>query len=228
MRRKIKSTKYVFCCDIYHFFPSMEPEIVMDSLRRIVKDHRALGLAWSVIQDGIFPGYYPSHWLANLVLQSLDSEIREDPACKHYVRHMDNITVFGSNKRSLRRLKEKIEGWLKEHGFKLKGDWQIYATKDRLPDAVGFRYGRTYTIPRKRKYLKLKRSIAKYRKRRREKKPISFHMAASILSRLGDLKHCNNVNFYKALFRGEKLMKALKKIVRKHMRDLPHWSLSLT
>lgn len=228
MRHKPKGTKYVFCCDIYHFFPSTDPEKVMEALRRLIKDHRALGLAWSIIKDGIFPGYYPSHWLANMLLQPLDRLIREDEACKHYIRHMDNITIFSGNKRKLRRLKDKIVSKLNDMGFRLKGDWQIYATKDRLPDAVGFRFGRTFTIPRKRKYLKLKRMVARYRKRRQEGKPVSFHMAAGLLSRIGDLKHCNSFNFYKALFRGERLVRQLKKIIRKHSKTLAPWSLSLT
>lgn len=227
MRHDFAGTKYELCCDISQFFPSTKPEVIIDGLRHIIKDHRTLDLVWSIIKDGLFPGYYPSHWFANMVLQPLDRMIRQDDGCKHYIRHMDNITIFGSNKRKLRFLKERIETWLNAHGLEIKGDWQIFATKSRMPDAVGYRYGRDYTLPRKRKYLKLKRAIARYRKRRRERKPVSYHMAASILSRLGDIKHCSNVNIYKALFLGEKLIRQLKKVVRSHAPEFAPWSASL-
>ncbi|MBP3536951.1 MAG: hypothetical protein J6J93_05350, partial [Muribaculaceae bacterium] len=60
----------------------------------------------------------------------------------------------------------------------------------------------------------LKRAIARYRRRKRQGKRIMAGAASSILSRLGQLKHCNNFNLYRLLFRGERLMRDLKKVVR--------------
>ena len=44
------------------------------------------------------------------------------------------------------------------------------------------------------------------------KKRILAGAAASLLSRLGQLKHCNNHNLYRMLFQGERLMRELKRI----------------
>lgn len=137
---------------------------------------------------------------------------------------MDNITVFGSSKNKLKRLKHRIECWLNSHHLEVKGDWQLYPTSKRSPNAVGYVYGQTYTIPRKNNYLRLKRTINKYRKAIRNHKPVSVRLANSILSRLGQLKHCNNYNLYSYLFKGEKIVRELKRIVSSDKRSLMTWN----
>lgn len=219
MRTDARGTRYCLQCDIRQCYPSLRPSLVLERLRRLIKDRYALDLAWRIIKWGIFVGYYPSQWHLNTFLQPLDVLIREHPGCKHYVRYMDNFTIFGSNKRQLRRLKAELERWLNEHSLELKGDWQIFATRDRLPDAMGYRYGHGYTLPRKRNYLKLKRAVARYRRMRDSGAPVSRHMAQGILSRYGIVKHCNNRNIYRALNRGEHIQHELKAIVR---RRSPH------
>ena len=225
MKKDARGTKYEFMADIRHFYDSLKPEIVMDRMKHLIKDHMVLDLIERIVAEGILIGAYTSQWFANTVLQPLDALIRQSGLCKHYVRYMDNLTIFGSNKRNLRKLKELIEDWLASHGLELKCDWQIFpvplqdtGTKQRLPDAVGYRYGRGFTIPRKKNYFRLKRSMARYRRRKRNGSPVTYGMAGSILSRLGQLKHCNNANFYKNLFRGKKVMKELKGIQRQAQR----------
>ena len=237
MRKDLKGTKYEFCGDIHHFYESLKPEVVMDRMRQLIKDRRVLDLIWRVIKDGVMIGAYTSQWFANTVLQPLDQLIRDSGLCKHYTRYMDNLTIFGSNKRKLRKLKIIVEDWLAAHQLKLKADWQIFPTvkrtakvplnpprngyerpKDRMPDAVGYRFGRGYTIPRKHNLLRLKRAIARVRRRKRQGKRIMAGAASSILSRLGQLKHCNNHNIYRLLFKGERLMRELKNLVRQKQR----------
>lgn len=232
-----KGTKYEFCGDIHHFYDSLKPEVVMDRMRQLIKDHRVLDLIWRIIKDGVLIGAYTSQWFANTVLQPLDRLIRESGLCKHYTRYMDNLTIFGSNKRKLRKLRVLVEEWLNVHQLRLKTDWQIFPTikrtervpldpprrglersRERMPDAVGYRYGRGYTIPRKHNLLRIKRAIARYQKRKRQGKRIYAGAASSLLSRLGQLKHCNNYNLYRMLFNGERLMRELKKIVRQKQR----------
>lgn len=237
MEKDPRGTKYELCGDIRHFYDSLTTEVVMARMRQLIKDRQVLELIEHVIQDGVLIGAYTSQWLANTVLQPLDRLIRESGLCKHYVRYMDNLTIFGANKRKLKKLRHLIEEWLNAHQLRLKGDWQIFPTvrrhpkklldpprrgyerpKDRMPDAVGYRFGRGYTIPRKHNLLRIKRAVARYRKRKRLGKRIMAGAAASLLSRLGQLKHCNNHNIYRMLFQGERIMRELKRIVREKQR----------
>lgn len=237
MEHDPKGTKYELCGDIYHFYDSLKPEVVMARMRQLYKDRRVLDLIWRIIKDGVLIGAYTSQWFANTVLQPLDRLIRESGLCRHYSRYMDNLTIFGSNKRKLRKLRVLVENWLNAHQLKLKSDWQVFPTvqrsakvpldpprrgferpKSRMPDAVGYKYGRGYTIPRKHNLLRIKRAIARYRKRKRQGKRIMAGAAASLLSRLGQLKHCNNHNIYRMLFKGERIVRDLKKIIRQQQR----------
>jgi hypothetical protein len=241
----IPGTKYEFTGDIYHFYDSLQPEVVMNRMRHLIKDRRVLDIICEVTKGGILIGSYTSQWFANTVLQPMDQMIRQSGLCSHYERYMDNLTIFGSNKRKLRRLKKMVGQWLKDHGLELKGDWQIFRVagscprkklasprngytrpRRRLPDAVGYRYGREFCIPRKKNLLALKRAIAKYRRLRKAGKKVSFHLAASLLSRIGQLKHCSNYHLYRLLFRGERLVREWKRIVRRGgRRDLVRWEM---
>lgn len=230
MKEDAKGTRYCFCCDIRRFYDSLKPEVVMERMKELIKDARVLDIINRIAKDGIKIGAYPSQWFANTTLQPLDNLIRQSGLCSHYVRYMDNITVFGANKRSLRILKRMVEEWLKDHKLRLKGDWQIYPIVNdkrpngRMPDAVGYRYGRGYTIPRKHNLLRLKRALNRFRKRLKNGKNIAVHMAESILSRIGQLEHCNNVHLYAMLFKGQRVAAILKRVVRKHRKELMPWT----
>ena len=226
MKNDPKGTRWELCGDIKRFYDSLRPEIVLDRMKQLIKDHRALSLIREIIKDGIKIGSYPSQWFANTVLQPLDNLIRQSGLCNHYVRYMDNLTIFGSNKRKLRKLKIKVEKWLKEHLLRLKEDWQIFPVDYegkhghvRLPDAVGYKYGRGYTLPRKHNLIRIKRALRRYRKKR-EEGYVHPKTAHSILSRLGQIKHCNNCNLYKTLYQGEKIEKELKSIIKQNKEAL--------
>jgi hypothetical protein len=247
MEKDPKGTKYELTGDIRHFYDSLKPEVVMDRMRQLIKDRRVLDLVWRIVRDGVQIGAYTSQWFANTVLQPLDQLIRQSGLCSHYVRYMDNMTIFGPNKRKLRRLKCLVEAWLNDRGMELKGDWQVFRTvgpcekrpvdpprrgferpKARMPDAVGYRYGRDFSIPRKRSLLRLKRAISRYRRRRRQGRRLMAGVAASLLSRLGQLKHCNNCHLYQILFQGERLVREWKRITRERIRkDRLTWTMFL-
>ena len=176
LRKDVKGTRYELSGDIRHFYDSLNPEVVMKRMRQLIKDRRTLDLIWRVIKDVILIGAYTSQWFANVTLQPLDMMIRQSGLCSHYLRYMDNLTVFGPNKRDLHKLKGMIERWLNQQGLKLKDDWQVFPVRwkekgtarnrGRTPDAVGYRYGRdekrrVYTIPRKHNLIRLKRKISR-------------------------------------------------------------------
>lgn len=223
-----KSTRYELSGDIRHFYDSLKTDVVMDRMKRLVKDFRVLDLIQRVLKDGVLIGAYTSQWFANVTLQPLDMLIRQSGLCSHYMRYMDNLTIFGPNKRSLKRLKVLIEIWLQNHQLELKGNWQIFPTRGvsqtgRTPDAVGYRYGRNkkgnvFVIPRKFNFLRLKRKVAVYHKKIRCGKPVHHTTAAGLLSRLGQVNNCNNCNIYKILYKGGKISRPLKRIVRTNQR----------
>lgn len=234
MEHDQKGTRYCGTADVYHCYGELKPEVVMARFRRLVCDRAALDLLWRCIKDGVLIGAFPSQWCCNTTFQPLDQMIRQSGLCRHYVRYMDNITVFGPNKRKLRRLMGRINAWLEANRMALKGDWQVYRTeagarrpkaleaprrgverpKRRLPSAVGYRYGRGYTIPRKHNVMNLKRDIRRYSRYKARGQPMPYKLASSLLCRLGRLKRCNNAHLYAYLFQGQKVARDCKAIIR--------------
>lgn len=222
LKRDPKHTRYAGEGDIHHFYESLQPEIVMNRLRRLIKGREVLTLCERMMTYGVIAGAYFSQWFANTTLQELDCLIREDGAAHYYVRHMDNLTILGSNKRKLHRLFQRIERWLREHKLRLKGNWQVFPLRSRWVAAFGYRYRHGITKLRKAKQLCIRRQVRAYRRLRR----VSAHFAASLISRLGMLKHCRHTRFYTAYIPA-RLQRRLKNIVRERMRkENAKWKLS--
>lgn len=214
MKNDIKGTKYCLELDIHHFYDSVDPKYVIDRLRCLVKDHKVISLTESVLEHGVLIGIYCSQWFANTILQPLDHLIREgNYGVTHYLRYMDNFTIFSSNKRKLHKLLKVIEKWLANIGLQVKGNWQVFPTASRMPTALGYRYGHGYTLLRKRNLLRLKRKLRLYYKKKRKHRRISMRMATGLLSRFGQLSHCNRAGVFRRIYRG-KVQRDLKNIVR--------------
>ncbi len=214
MKEDRKGTKYCLEMDIHHFYDSIDPKYVIQRMKCLIKDHRVMKLIESVLQYGVLIGIYCSQWFANTILQPLDHLIREGKnGVNHYLRYMDNFTIFSSNKRKLQKLVKVIRKWLAGIELKIKDNWQIFNTTDRMPSALGYRYGHGFTLLRKRNLLRLKRKLKLYYKKTRKHRKISIHLATGLLSRFGELSHCNRTNIYKRIYRG-KVQRELKDIVR--------------
>ena len=73
---------------------------------------------------------------------------------------MDNLTLFGRNKRKLRKLRGMIEDWLAGRRLKLNNKWQLYPTAKRTVAALGYRFGHKFSLLRKRNMVRLKKSLS--------------------------------------------------------------------
>lgn len=190
MRSDVRRTKYCCTMDIRRFYQSLQPRVVMYRMRQLIKDRRVLALISETLTDGVPIGAYCSQWYANAVLEPLDRFIRSRAGVAHYVRYMDNFTVFGPNKKQLRRLIADVDGWLRRCGMQLNRSRQVFPIKSRMPDAMGYRYGRGYVLPRKKNVLRFKRACRRALKRIRQGLQPTLRQAQSLISRRGYLMHC--------------------------------------
>lgn len=234
-------TKYALECDIYHCFEELDPAYVINALKRLFKDRETLWLCDAMMEYGVLIGAFFSAWFLHLTIQPLDLMIHDKKyGVSHYLRQMDNFTIFGSNKRKLRKLLEDMKVWLAAVGLKLKGNWQIFRVgftplvakahemlpekkqrhrRPRMPSALGYRFGRGYTILRKHNLFRLKQSLHLYYYRRDRNRVISFKRASGLISRLGQLRKCNSQQILERYYQ-PKTMFDLKKVVRKECRRL--------
>lgn len=220
-----RGTRYCLEADIYHFYDSLSKDAVMDRMKRLIKDFRTLNLIERILDDGVQIGAYCSQWFANTFLQPLDHTLREMFKAAHYIRYMDNFTIFSNRKRTLARLKAFMDEWLHGFGLRLKGNFQIFKSDIRMPNALGYRFGRGYTLLRKQSLLSLKRQLRKFYKLRSWNVKIPVKFALALISRLGMLTHASCTRLRKKIVRNGTL-KRLKVIVREWQRSITsQWTL---
>ena len=170
IRHDPKNCKYILKMDIHKFFDSIPHDILLKKLKAIIHDERfflVLKEIISVTDEGLPLGFYTSQWLANWYLQSLDHYIKEELRAAHYVRYMDDMVVFGSNKRKLHKIRKNIDDYLRQElGLRLKENWQVYRfdytdqngrQRGRDLDYMGFRFYRNRTTIRRSIMLKATR-----------------------------------------------------------------------
>lgn len=200
VRNDKKHTKYCLTMDIDKFFPSVNLGVLKNKFRTKIKDSNILWLIDTIIDvndKGLPMGFYTSTWFANFLLQDLDHIIKEKLGAKYYIRNMDDLEIFGNNKKKLHKALKFIMSYLKNIGLKLNGNWQVFKYQcNRVLDFLGYRFYRNYTLVRKRIALRFRRVLNKAKRRLNKSKKPTYKQSASIISYLGWTKHGNCYNFY--------------------------------
>lgn len=213
-----KNTKYCLKLDIAKFYPSMRGDVLKGMFRRIIKCDHTLWLIDSIIDsaDGLPIGNFTSQWFANFALQGLDHCIKEMLGAVYYVRYVDDLVIFGPNKRKLHRMRQEIDTYLRGIKLELKGNWQVFRVDDRGVDFLGLRFFRGKTILRKRVALRMRRRAKKIGKKRR----LSARDAAAIISYWGWIKRTNSFRFYHANIKPHVKIETARKAVSRHAKAL--------
>lgn len=79
-------------------------------------------------------GNFTSQWFANFYLQDLDHYIKEKLKIKYYLRYMDDMLLFGRNKKELHKCRGLVDEYLHKEGLRLKENWQLFKTDSRPID----------------------------------------------------------------------------------------------
>lgn len=232
IRRNPKKCRYVLKMDIHHFFQSIDQDLLMKQLARVVADDRMTDLLRKIVTcecdeetgRGIPIGFYTSQWFSNFYLQGLDHYIKEQLHALCYVRYMDDMVVIGPSKRKLHRMRREIDRYLETLGLEMKGDWQVfkfeYEGKDgkmhgRALDFMGFVFHRNCTVLRRSIYF---RAVRKARKMRKGKP--NWYNACQMLSYCGYLRQADCHRAFEQSVRPYANPRTLKKIVSNHDRRL--------
>ena len=186
------NTAYAAELDIHHFYESLQKDVVMNRMKTLIKDNKILNFISILISDGISIGAYFSQWFANTVLQVLDNFIRQKLKIKYYIRYMDNFTLFDKSKAYLHFCIKQIKIKLSFLNLKIKTNWQIFPTSKRLVCALGYRYGKNFSLLRKRSLFKLKKHLKIVYKKINNNKRIKTKVATGLISRFAQLKWCNS------------------------------------
>ena len=216
IRNDPENCRYCLKLDIRHFFDSIPHDVLRIKLARKIKDHRMLGLIYTIINTtgtGLPLGFYTSQWLANWYLEDFDHFVKEKLRVKHYIRYMDDIVIFGNSSEWLHDVKNAISEYFHLLGLVVKSNWQVFEfshdNRGRFLDFMGFRFYHNRVTLRKAIML---RSTRKASRIARKSAP-NVHDARQMLSYIGWFKHSDTYDVYDKHVASIVNIKALKHIV---------------
>lgn len=237
IERWLKDTKGTRCfakIDIRHFYDNVRIDVLMKELEIRIKDEWFLyiiRLSLKGFKKGIPLGFYISQWLANYILEPLDRMVTEELGIKKFMRYMDDMPLFASNKKELHRAIVRIKQMLgSRFRLKLKRTHQVckfYYQKGkrvigRPLDFMGFVFYRGKTIIRESIMLSATRLAAKMHRAKEENRGYFQKHIEAMLSYMGWFTCTDTYECYEQRIKPYVNIGRLKKIISKLKRRQNH------
>lgn len=171
-RRFSRRGGYFLKLDVRSFFHSIAHDVLLDLLARRFKDRRLLALLETIVRHPV-PGCSPgrgmpignltSQHLANYYLNALDQFVLERLRPRGYLRYMDDMIIFGEDKKLLWSLAGEVGGFLRDRlRLELKPSATLLAP---VTQGVPFLGRRVYPGLVRIRRENLRRSLRRWRRR---------------------------------------------------------------
>jgi len=181
---------YGFClkADIKHYFHEVNHEILLEIIKRKIRDGKVLLLIRKILSNSEIGGGQPeidsfikgmplgnltSQFFANVYLNELDKFVKHKLRAGYYIRYVDDFVILHPSK-------SQLEIWMMEINKFLRGRLKIelHAQKSRVIaiskgiDFVGFRNFYHFKLLRKRNIRNMLLKIDRYRNQQLSKEKI--------------------------------------------------------
>ncbi|MEW6073949.1 MAG: reverse transcriptase/maturase family protein [Planctomycetota bacterium] len=208
-RRLVRRHRWFLKLDVARCFESLDHEVVLETMARILKDRRVLGLCERIVRAGgregvgLPIGNLTSQWFANLVLDRLDHHVQETLGVRGYVRYMDDFVLFAAEKARLAAALDDVGRFLNERlRLRLKERATILAPATEGLPFLGWRILRGTTRLRP---ANLRRTRSRVRHRLGEYRRGEIgedQLAAALRSVCEHLRHGNTLSLRRRWFEG--------------------------
>lgn len=197
MLREMGGVGYALKADISKYFPSIDHEVLLRAIGRVIGDKRMLGLIRVLVTDdaqrecGLPIGALTSQLFANVYLDALDHFIKDCLGVKYYVRYMDDFIILHWDKRELWRLLDLIEAFVADSlKLRLNPKTAVFSLSQGV-DFVGYRHWPYRKKPRKRNVQRARKRFAGL-SRVYHRGGVDMPTVRSVVaSFVGYMKHCN-------------------------------------
>lgn len=151
--------KWAWQGDIYHYFSSIDQQILLKEINRSFNDQKIVKLLGKIIasytndigqQIGLPIGNLTSQLFANIYLNPLDQFIKRKLKQRYYIRYMDDLLILDNDQEQLKKSWLKIDDFLLDnlklilHPKKV----QIVKIKNGF-NFLGYRHFTNYYRPKK-------------------------------------------------------------------------------
>lgn len=237
-----KNTRYCYKIDLHHYYQSINHEVLKQKFRKVFKDPELLWLLDEIVDSintateedlielslsgeievdpntGIPIGNYMSQYSGNFYLSSFDHWVKEELHVKHYYRYMDDVVIFASSKEELHEIHRKVTAYTRDYlHLNIKGNYQIFPTKVRGVDFVGYRFFGEYTLLRKSTAINFKRKMRACRKKMENNIPPTYSEWCSFNSYKGWLGNCDSYRLFKKYM--EPLIEYMQNYYEREVKD---------
>lgn len=237
-----ENTRYCYKIDLHHYYQSINHEVLKQKFRKVFKDPELLWLLDEIADSintateedlielslsgeievdpntGIPIGNYMSQYSGNFYLSSFDHWVKEELHVKHYYRYMDDVVIFASSKEELHEIHRKVTAYTRDYlHLNIKGNYQIFPTKVRGVDFVGYRFFGEYTLLRKSTAINFKRKMRACRKKMENNIPPTYSEWCSFNSYKGWLGNCDNYRLFKKYM--EPLIEYMQNYYEREVKD---------
>jgi len=170
-------TCYALKADIKHYFETVDHEILLEIIRKRIRDGKIIWLIKTILQNhkiggsgniGMPLGNLTSQFFANVYLNELDYFVKHKLKAKCYIRYVDDFIILHNDYKILENYKELINAYLNENlKIKLHPDkTKIIQLKNGI-NLLGYRvfyYHKLLRKANKRKFeIKFKEKLNLYR-----------------------------------------------------------------
>lgn len=237
-----ENTRYCYKIDLHHYYQSINHEVLKQKFRKVFKDPELLWLLDEIADSintateedlielslsgeievdsntGIPIGNYMSQYSGNFYLSSFDHWVKEELHVKHYYRYMDDVVIFASSKEELHEIHRKVTAYTRDYlHLNIKGNYQIFPTKVRGVDFVGYRFFGEYTLLRKSTTINFKRKMRACRKKMENNIPPTYSEWCSFNSYKGWLGNCDSYRLFKKYM--EPLIEYMQNYYEREVKD---------
>lgn len=237
-----ENTRYCYKIDLHHYYQSINHEVLKQKFRKVFKDPELLWLLDEIVDSintateedlielslsgeievdpntGIPIGNYMSQYSGNFYLSSFDHWVKEELHVKHYYRYMDDVVIFASSKEELHEIHRKVTAYTRDYlHLNIKGNYQIFPTKVRGVDFVGYRFFGEYTLLRKSTAINFKRKMRACRKKMENNIPPTYSEWCSFNSYKGWLGNCDSYRLFKKYI--EPLIEYMQNYYEREVKD---------
>jgi RNA-directed DNA polymerase len=213
---------YALECDVSRYFASIDHEILLAQVARVVADPRLLALLRQIVEShadgeeaewtgpGLFDlrvrlrglpiGNLTSQFLANVYLNPLDHFVKHELRVRGYLRYLDDFLLFGDDRAELRALGRAVKVKLAELRLRMHPDkYRLRPTRLGV-DFVGFVVFADGRVRVRR--ASVRRFERRYRRRRWE---VERHgadaeaLTASVRSWVAHARHAKSLDLRRAV-----------------------------
>jgi retron-type reverse transcriptase len=111
-----KKIIFALKCDIRKFFDSVNQDILLNLIKKKIKDEKAVWLIEKIVssfEKGLPLGNVTSQLFANIYLNELDYFIKQNSRERYYLRYCDDFIILNRNRDYLEKLPHIINNFLK-------------------------------------------------------------------------------------------------------------------